>query len=281
MTTVAGAVAETTQRLRAAGIDSPQRDARALVARALGLPPQRILLHGPELINASAASVLRCSVKRRLAREPVSKIIGCRQFWGREFHISDAVLDPRPETETLVGEALRQPACRILDLGTGSGILAITLLSEWPSATALATDISAVALEVAAQNARRFGVQSRLSLQAGDWFDVVQGRFDLIVSNPPYISAMEFAALAPEVRDYDPHLALTPGGDGLAAYRVIVATASKHLTPSGRLLVEIGYLQAEPVRQLFIKGGFLSVETHLDLEGRNRVIAGRLGPSAA
>jgi len=271
--TVCEAVAQAVGQLRAAGIQGAQRDARALTAFALGVAPSQIILLGPEAFDAVSAQRLTAALARRLQREPVSKIIGWRQFWGREFHISTAVLDPRPETETLIVEALKRPAHRVLDLGTGSGILAITLMAEWPATQALATDISPAALAVAGQNATRLGGADRIQFLQSVWLDAVEGSFDLIVANPPYITAEEMVALEPDVRDFDPHVALSPGGDGLDAYRAIFAAAPAHLEPQGRLIVEIGHRQAEAVFQLLELAGFTPLGFHRDLAGRDRVVS--------
>ena len=274
--TVFEMVANAAQSLRAAGIDSAARDARALVAHALGVAANRIVLLGSDPIDLKAQERLAGYLERRLRHEPVSKITGWRQFWGRDFHISKAVLDPRPETETVIVEALKHPAATVLDLGTGSGILAVTLMAEWPKAQALATDISPAALAVAGENAARYDIGDRLSFAQSNWFEGVQGEFDLIVANPPYIAMEEMAGLDRDVRDFDPHIALTPGGDGLDPYRLIAAAVGRHLSPDGRLIVEIGHQQAADVLQIFQDAGLSSLCCHPDLAGRNRVISARI-----
>ena len=274
--TVFEMVANAAHSLRAAGIDSAARDARALVAHALGVAANRIVLLGSDPIDLKAQERLAGYLERRLRHEPVSKIMGWRQFWGRDFHISKAVLDPRPETETVIVEALKHPAATVLDLGTGSGILAVTLMAEWPKAQALATDISPAALAVAGKNAARYDIGDRLSFAQSNWFDGVQGEFDLIVANPPYIAMEEMAGLDRDVRDFDPHIALTPGGDGLDPYRVIAAAVGRHLSPDGRLIVEIGHQQAADVLQIFQDAGLSSLCCHPDLAGRDRVISARI-----
>lgn len=271
--TVFEMVANAAQSLRAAGIDSAARDARALVAHALGVAANRIVLLGSDPIDLKAQERLAGYLERRLRHEPVSKITGWRQFWGRDFHISKAVLDPRPETETVIVEALKHPAATVLDLGTGSGILAVTLMAEWPKAQALATDISPAALAVAGKNAARYDIGDRLSFAQSNWFEGVQGEFDLIVANPPYIAMEEMAGLDRDVRDFDPHIALTPGGDGLDPYRLIAAAVGRHLSPDGRLIVEIGHQQAADVLQIFQDAGLSSLCCHPDLAGRDRVIS--------
>jgi release factor glutamine methyltransferase len=221
--------------LKAAEIEGAARDARVLLVHAAGVARDRLTLHLPEELSAEAHARLQGYIARRVAREPVAKIIGYRGFWGREFKVTADVLDPRPETEMLISMALEGPEPKwFLDLGTGSGILAISLLCQWPGARAVATDISKPALDVADENARVHGVNERLTLVHSDWFGKVEGHFDLIVSNPPYIAADEMAGLSDEVRGYDPHLALTDQGDGLQAYREILAGAAGYLAAGGR-----------------------------------------------
>jgi release factor glutamine methyltransferase len=194
--------------------------------------------------------------------------------------VTPDVLDPRPETETLVAAALAAPFARLLDLGTGSGALAVSLLAERPAATGLATDVSAAALDVARENAGRIGVADRLTLRQADWTEGLSGRFDLILSNPPYIPAAEIAGLAPEVRDWEPRGALTDGGDGLSAYRAIAAGAPRLLAPGGRLLVEIGAGQADVVAAIFTAAGLEEPSRHRDLDERVRCLASRAPDSA-
>ncbi len=216
-------------------------------------------------------------VEQRLAHRPVGHILARRRFWGREFIVSSHVLDPRPETETLIAAALEDGLShRILDLGTGSGIIAVTLLAEWQSSVVVATDISEKALEVAASNAILAKVGPRLKAVRSNWYEVVTGSFDLIVSNPPYVSASEFRELAPEVRLYDPMIALTDGADGLSAYRAIAHGLGRFLEPDGRVLVEIGPTQTEAVSRIFMDVGLERIAVHRDLDGRDRVIDARL-----
>ncbi|KKL17325.1 hypothetical protein LCGC14_2486680, partial [marine sediment metagenome] len=182
------------------------------------------------------------------------------------------VLDPRPETECLVLAALDLPGGRMLDLGTGTGAIVLAMLSQRGAATAVATDISEAALDVARGNAAALGLVARCDFVRSDWFSDVTGQFDLILSNPPYIAADEMPALAPEVRGRDPELALTPGGDGLAAYRAIASGASAHLAPGGHLLVEIGPTQAQAVSNLFRAAGLVAITVLPDLDGRDRIV---------
>jgi len=250
------------------------RDSRALLAHALAMRPDRLMIEHDREVSDAEMTAYEDLLHRRLDGEPVSRIIGRRMFWGRDFKVTPQVLDPRPETETLVEAALQGNApARLLDLGTGSGILAVTLLAEWPGATGLATDISAGALAVAGANAEAHGVADRLTLAEADWWDGVDAaRFDLVVSNPPYIAADEMAGLAPEVRNHDPQLALTPGGDGLAAYRAILGGLNGRLTPRGRVMVEIGPTQGKAVAGFFVAAGLEGVTILHDLDGRERMV---------
>lgn len=262
-------------RLRDAGISDAARDARALLAHAMGVPPGRLTLHLADDLDDPVVATLAPLIAARARHQPVAQIIGQRLFWGRPFHVTPDVLDPRPETETLVAAALTQPFARLLDLGTGSGCLLLTLLLERLAATGLGTDLSPTALAVALRNRDRHALQARADLAQGSWFDAVTGPFDLIVSNPPYIAADEMAGLAPDVRDWEPHLALTPGGDGLAAYRAIVPRAPAHLAPQGRLLVEIGPTQGPAVAAMMQAAGLQGVTILPDLDGRDRVVSAR------
>lgn len=273
MTTARAALAAATARLAAAGIPDPARDARLLVAHALGIPADRLTLHLDRPLGPDDA--LDRLLAARCARQPVAQLLGWRDFWKHRFIVTPDVLDPRPETETLVAAALRAPFARVLDLGTGSGAILLSLLAERPGARGLGTDLSDPALAVARRNAAALDLSGRAAFARADWFDGVAGRFDLIVSNPPYIAAAEMPALAPEVRDWEPPLALTPGGDGLDAYRAIAAGAPAHLAPGGRLMVEIGPSQGAAVAALMAGAGLTGIAVLPDLDGRDRVVAGR------
>ncbi|MGR3511803.1 MAG: peptide chain release factor N(5)-glutamine methyltransferase [Paracoccaceae bacterium] len=214
-------------------------------------------------------------VQRRAAREPFSHIAGYRDFWKHRFKVTPDVLDPRPETETLVELALSEPFSKVLDLGTGSGCILISLLADRPEARGVGSDISETGILVAGENAAALGVADRLVLPLSDWFEDVGGIFDLIVSNPPYIADAEMAALEPEVRDHEPTSALTDGADGLTAYRHIAAGAPDHLRHGGRLLVEIGATQARDVVAIFAAAGLEKITVHPDLSGKDRVVSGR------
>ncbi|MDB6453134.1 peptide chain release factor N(5)-glutamine methyltransferase [Falsirhodobacter sp. 20TX0035] len=269
---VADALRAGTARLTAAGVPDAARDARWLLAHMMGFAPDRLVLHLQDEVGARAAARFETALTAREARQPVAQIVGERLFWGRRFRVTREVLDPRPETESLIALALTERFGSVLDMGTGSGAIALTLMAETGAATT-ATDLSPGALAVAGENAARLGLHPTFLLS--DWFQRVEGRFDLIVSNPPYIAEAEMTALAPEVRDWEPRMALTPGGDGLDAYRAIAAGAGAHLAPGGRLLVEIGAEQGAPVAALFRATGLDDVRIHPDMDGRDRVVAGR------
>ncbi len=261
-------LASATARLKAAGVPSPARDARRLMSEAI-----ESIAPGPDdPIPPGVAQRFESMLAEREARVPVSHILGYREFHGRRFIVNGEVLDPRPETECLVEVALARPFSRILDLGTGSGAILLTLLAERPDATGVGTDISQDALDVAADNPLGADLSVRRRLILSDWFEKVEGRFDLIVSNPPYISDEEMIALEPEVRDHEPRIALTPGGDGLDAYRAITAGLGAHLEPGGRVLLEIGPSQAGAVCQMLAAAGLMGISVHRDLDGRDRVV---------
>lgn len=273
--TITMALREAILRLREAGVEDAPRDARVLIAHAVGLTPDRLTLHLSDPLTPAQAQDFAGLVEARSRRQPVSQIIGHRLFWGRRFCVTPDVLDPRPETEILIEAALSEPFTRVLDLGTGSGAILVTLLAERPDATGVAVDLSPEALSVARGNARLLGVMARAEFLQSDWYAGVLGAFDLIVSNPPYIAADEMAGLSPEVRDWEPHLALTPGGDGLDAYRVIAAGARAHLSAGGRIMVETGSAQGQAVAELFTAAGLESAQIIPDLDGRSRVVAAR------
>ena len=253
--------AEAAERLAEAGLADARREARKLTRIAEN--------RGVSLAELAA---------RRAAGEPMSHILGYRDFWEHRFEVTADVLDPRPDTETLVAAALEAPFSRVLDLGTGSGCILLSLLAARNHATGLGTDLSEAALAVAGRNARRLGVQDRAALIRSDWWQAVTGSFDLIVSNPPYIAADEMAALQPEL-SYEPRMALTDEGDGLSAYRVLVSGVPAHLAPGGRLMVEIGPSQGAEVAAMFEAAGLESVEIRPDIDGRDRVVIGTMVPT--
>ncbi|WP_103333592.1 peptide chain release factor N(5)-glutamine methyltransferase [Pseudotabrizicola formosa] len=279
MTTLSAALVQAVRDLRVAGVPDAAGDARVLLAHAAGIAPDRLTLHLPEPASEAALAAFATLLRRRAAREPVSHLTGARLFWGRRFIVTPDVLDPRPETETLVAEALRAPFARVLDLGTGSGAILLSLLAERPGALGLGVDLSAAALLVAQRNAQALGLAGQCRFAQGSWFTPVEGRFDLIVSNPPYITEAEMADLSPEVRLYEPHLALTPGGDGLDAYRALAAGLGAHLAAEGRVLLEIGPSQGAAVAQMMRAAGLRDVRVLPDLDGRDRVVSGQAAPA--
>lgn len=260
-------------RLRAAGVEEAARDARLLLAHALDLPADRLTLQVGDPLSPAQAAAFEAAIAARAARQPVAQITGRRSFWGRSFRVTRDTLDPRPDTEALVAEALSRPFVKMLDLGTGTGCILISCLLGMPMAAGLGTDLSAAALEVARQNAADHWLTGRARFRQADWFGGVSGRFDLIVSNPPYIAADEMATLAPEVRDWEPQAALTPGGDGLDAYRILARGAPARLMAGGRFLLEIGPSQGAAVSALLAAQGFQAIRVLPDMDGRDRVVA--------
>jgi len=260
--------------LQEAGIEDAARDARVLLAHALGISHDRLTLRLQDDMTPPQEALYDAALAARRTRQPVAQITGRRLFWGLSFRVTRDVLDPRPDTETLVAEALSRPFLKMLDLGTGSGCILLSCLKGMPMARGLGTDISDAALQVAMGNTRDLGLEARARFRKSDWFAGVTGAYDLIVSNPPYIAAEEMPALAPEVRDWEPHLALTPGGDGLDAYRAITRGAGARLMPGGRLMVEIGPTQGTAVAALFTAAGLEAIRILPDMDGRDRVVVG-------
>ncbi len=276
--TFARLVRRVRDELERAGIEGAARDARLIVAHAASLSDAGLIVRERDAVDAEIIGRAEAGARRRAAGEPVARIVGEKEFYGLVLALGPETLVPRPETELLVETGLahlgecRQP--RFLDLGTGTGCVAIAMALHCPSASGLATDLSAAALEVAAANARTYGVQGRLRFAQGDWYGPVPAaeRFDLVVSNPPYVAAAEIPGLAREVRDHDPRAALDGGADGLDALRAVVAGAGKYLKPGGILAVEIGASQAAPVASLARRAGFETITTRQDLAGHDRVI---------
>jgi release factor glutamine methyltransferase len=264
-------------RLRAAGVDSPVLDAELLLAHALGWPRSRLKSHPEQVPDAGAVARYDALLTRRAAGEPVAYLVGYRDFWTLRLNVSPAVLVPRPETELLVERALAlRPDVegRVLDLGTGSGAIALALAAERPNWAVTATDISAEALAVARENAQRLGL-TRVEFLHGNWFEPVgDRRFHLIVSNPPYIGANE-----PELGAlrYEPQAALSPGADALQCLRTIIHGAPPHLEQGGWLLLEHGFTQAPEVARELVAHGFRHVRSHRDLAGHERMTEAQWG----
>jgi release factor glutamine methyltransferase len=270
-------------RLRQEGTDSAELDARMLIGAALGLDLTGLIAAGTRTIKPDEAASMEGFMRRRLAGEPVARILGVKEFWGLALQLSSATLVPRPDTETVVELALEiwrsehhaEPQ-RIADIGTGSGAILLALLSEWREATGVGTDISPMALQTASDNARRLGFAPRAAFVTCNYAAALSGMFDLIVSNPPYIRSADIAELDRGVREYDPPRALDGGVDGLDAYRAIVPEASRLLAPGGTLIVEAGCGQSGPISQLMSASGLTSVRSpKADLSGVPRAISGR------
>lgn len=256
-----------------AGVQGADRDAQVLLAHAMDCEPAQLILMQDEQVAPEIFRKYDTYLSAREKFQPVSQIIGGREFWGRWFNVTQEVLDPRPETESVIETALAEGSfIRVLDLGTGSGILAVTLAAEWTGAEVTATDISTKALTVAMQNAVAHNIENRVTFQQSDWFNGVNGQFDLIVSNPPYIAADEMMSLSPDVLHWEPMLALTPGGDGLESYRMIANGLDAFLAVNGLALFEIGHLQASDVIHIFKTAGFNTVTVSKDMGGKDRII---------
>nr|WP_211112626.1 peptide chain release factor N(5)-glutamine methyltransferase [Azospirillum sp. SYSU D00513] len=272
------------RRLREAGVDTPELDARLLVQHALGLERDELFLRMetsyPEEVEARVAAM----VERRAAREPVGRILGHREFWTLDLALNPGTLEPRPDTETVVEAvlgAVENPGAplRILDLGTGTGCILLALLAELPRATGLGVDLSPQAVEAATGNAARNGLEARAAFRTGDWGRGLEERFDIVVSNPPYIPSAEIAGLAPEVREHDPLRALDGGGDGLDAYRAIVAQLPGLLKPGGIAAFEVGQGQAPDLQALLRDAGLEVTGVFSDLGGVERCVRARNGRS--
>jgi release factor glutamine methyltransferase len=273
-------IAAAAQRLDAAGIDTARLDAEILMAEAMGVSRVEVLA-SRGAASPQTLERFETLLARRLAREPIAYIVGHKEFFSLEFEVTPAVLIPRPETEFLVTAALgaisRKPGARLLDIGTGSGAIAIAFVAHAPGAIITAVDISAAALAVARRNANRHGVTDQMRLVRADLYEVLDGgsplgRFDVIASNPPYIGAAEVAKLAPEIRMHEPVVALTDCGDGLDFYRRIAAGAREHLAPEGQVMVEIGAGQQSAIAEIFARAGLEVRAIINDLEGIARVL---------
>ena len=269
-------------RLGAAGVETPMRDARLLLAHALGIEPVDVIMRETDHVDVAGLTAFEAAVQRRLKHEPVSRIRGWREFYGRRFIVTPDVLDPRPETELLVEQGIaRLPqGGRVLDLGVGSGCILLTVLAERPDAVGEGVDISAAALAVAARNAEALGVEARVALVEGGWEGAPAETVDLVLSNPPYIPAEQMGALSPEVIDHDPHLALTPGQDGLTAFRAIIAFHAGLVRPGGWIGLECGIGQADDVCALMAGAGLVELAAYVDLAGIPRAAFGRRPPKA-
>jgi release factor glutamine methyltransferase len=282
--TLGEALQQATADLRRAGVEGAGDDARRLLAAALGLSTAQILARPERTLSPEEAeSVGRC-VARRVAREPVSRILGVRDFYGRSFAISPATLDPRPDSETLIAAVLELAAAegwlarplRLLDVGTGSGCLLLTLLAELPGAAGVGTDTSVAALNVARANAQRLGLTDRAQWLAADALEAIRGEFDILISNPPYIPTRDIAGLDPEVRLYDPPSALDGGADGLRFFHRLLARM-RHVVVHGWTVLEVGHDQADAVAALLSSTGSAAstgnIRFYRDVAGKRRCVA--------
>lgn len=274
------------ERFRNGGIDSAELDARLLTGDVLGLDLTGMIAAANRMLTASESNRLEAFAQRRLAGEPVARIVGRKEFWGLSLQLSSATLVPRPDTETVVELALEilraggsDRPLRIADLGTGSGAILLALLSELPQAQGIGTDISTAALQTAAANAARAGLAKRAGFVACEYASGLCGLFDLIVSNPPYIRSADIAGLAPEVRDHDPLAALDGGPDGLDAYRALIPQAADRLAPGAALVLEAGRGQSADIEALMNAAGLMAAwPIKADLAGVRRAVAGQKLP---
>jgi release factor glutamine methyltransferase len=280
--TISATVAWVTRQLRARGVDGPERDSRLLVAAATGLTQAALIGHPERLLSEEEQRRLAQFVERRSRREPVARILGSSAFFGREFEVTPETLDPRADTETIIQAALeiaaeegwREGSARFLDVGTGTGCLLITLLTELPNARGLGTDISPDALRVAERNARRHGVAARARWAVSRSLQDIGEHFDLLVCNPPYICSDQIDLLQPEVKFFDPRSALDGGPDGLRVYREVIADLDRAV-PQGWALFEVGAGQASAVMAWLEGPCSGSVRTFRDLAGHARCVAGK------
>lgn len=268
---------EAAGRLQAAGVEGAARDVRLLLAMALGVEPVDVILRETDAVDAVGLTAFEALVKRREAGEPVSRIRGWREFYGRRFSVTPDVLDPRPETELLVEEGVKRlpRGGRVLDLGVGSGCILVSVLAERPDATGVGVDISPAAVAVAKRNAEALGVADRVRLVEGSWDAMAGEAFDLVLSNPPYIPEADVAGLDRDVVNHDPRIALTPGGDGLAPYRAILGASDSLLREGGCIGFEFGLGQAGEVTHLMEAAGLSGIEVFRDLAGTDRAAFGR------
>lgn len=273
---IAESLREASQVLREAGVQEARRDAGSLLSSIIGKDRTFLISHAEDPVDDDDVVRFRKAVARRASGEPLQYITGVQDFFGREFRVTRDVLIPRPETELLVEAALKVIASNstplICDVGTGSGCIAVTLLCERDDARAIAVDVSEAALAVAAENAERHGVKERIVLRISDCFETIDSEFDLIVSNPPYVSADALPGLQREVRDHEPLVALSPGGDGLSVIRRLLQDGPAFLKQSGHLIMEIGFDQGERVTDLIDRNSWQLADILPDLQGIPRVV---------
>jgi len=275
--TIADVLRRVASRLAAAGIERSRAEARLLVEAATGASRAEIIGFGERALTPPQSEALERLVARRCLREPVSRILGKREFWSLPFAVTPATLDPRPDSETLVSAVLgeiadRQAALEILDLGTGTGCLLLALLSELPQARGTGVDLAPEAVATARDNAAALGLAARAAFLVGDWARDINARFHVVISNPPYIESAAVSGLQPEVARFDPAAALDGGPDGLAAYRLLIPQAAERLVPGGLMALEIGAGQSESVDRLAADAGFTAIGTVHDLAGIPRCL---------
>jgi release factor glutamine methyltransferase len=275
--TVGEALIQAAKRLGEAGIERPHAEARILLEAASGRGRGQIIAFPEHELAPAQWDLFDGQVTRRCAREPISRILGRREFWSLRFMVGPATLDPRPDSETLVAAVLgripdRSAEIALLDLGTGTGCLLLALLSELPRAKGLGIDVSGQARDTAAANAEALGLHARAEFRLGDWARDISAQFDVIVSNPPYIESMAIDGLAPEVSQFDPRGALDGGADGLSAYRALIPQAAERLKPGGLLALEIGAGQGAAVRALAADAGLTDLGGAQDLAGIERCL---------
>ena len=279
------ALALATRRLAEAGVDSARLDARLLLASVAGMSASAVLLDPGRTLSADAETAFDRLIDRRCQREPVSRILGKREFWSLDFAVSLATLDPRPDSETVVEAALAQfaamPPRRVLDLGSGSGCLLLAVLSERADWTGLGVDIAEDAVAISRANARTLGLDARTRFVTGDWDKGLSGDFDLILSNPPYIASLEIPDLAPEVARFEPRRALDGGADGLDADRALAPAIARRLAPGGRAVLELGRGQADAVVAIMGAAGLAEIERRRDLRDVERCLVLGRAPAAA
>jgi release factor glutamine methyltransferase len=281
--TAAALLRPAAETLEAAGVEDAAREARLLLALATGVAAGMLVVDPGRIVSDEDADAFTGMLARRAAREPFSQIAGVREFWSRDFIVTPDVLTPRPDSETLIETALamkpdRAAALRVLDLGTGSGCLLLTILAEYPNATGVGVDLSANALAVAAENASRLGLAARVDFVTGGWDAAPPDPFDLVLCNPPYIRSADIESLAPEVRQYDPVLALDGGGDGLENYRALAPVLKRVLSPAdGLALVEVGAAQDVDVKEIFEDAGLSVPAVRNDLAGIGRCVVATPG----
>lgn len=285
--TLSGVLRQAADDLRNAGVPDAMVDARILAATAFGISREDMLREPHLPVDANAQMRFRAMIDRRGAREPVARILGAREFRSLVFGLGPETLEPRPDSEAIVEAAVEAAveygqafpgAIRVLDLGTGTGCLLLSVLNELPDASGIGADIAAGAVELAAQNAQNLGLADRAQFVLADWTDGIEGPFDLILSNPPYITTAVIAGLVPEVAAYDPSAALDGGADGLDAYRALAPRIASVLSPPGVVVLEIGAGQQEDVVSIFVASDFTLVGTRSDLGGHARALSFAMKP---